>query len=93
MKMEGRRASMPFEKKPYKKVGDIYIPRPPTGATHILFVDSSKRKAIVVIRDVDTLYGSVGKINFLKLDHKNKIVKRFEKEYNWDGKEVKGLNI
>ena len=84
---------MPFEKKPYRKIGDIYIPRPPTGATHILFIDSFKRKAVVAIKDVDTLCGSVGLINFLKLDNKNKIVKRFEKQYNWNGEEVEGLNI
>jgi len=84
---------MPFEKKPYKKIGDIYIPRPPTGATHILFKSLDKKRATVAIRDVDTLYGSVGLISFLKLDNKNKVAKRFEKQYNWNGKEVEGLNI
>ena len=84
---------MPFEKKPYKKIGDIYIPRPPTGATHILFKSFDKKRATVAIRDVDTLYGSVGLISFLKLDNKNKVVKRFEKEYNWNGREIEGLII
>ena len=84
---------MPFEKKPYKKIGDIYIPRPPSRATHILFKSFDKKRATVAIRDVDTLLGSVGLISFLKKDNKNKVVERFEKEYNWNGKEVEGLII
>ena len=84
---------MPFEKKPYRKIGSIYIPRPPTGATHILFKSFDKKRATVAIRDVDTLLGSVGLISFLKKDNKNKVVERFEKEYNWNGKEVEGLII
>tara|TARA_B100000131_G_scaffold323091_1_gene379757 strand:+ start:1287 stop:1559 length:273 start_codon:yes stop_codon:yes gene_type:complete len=84
---------MPFEKKPYRKIGDIYIPRPPTGATHIYFKCDSGGKATVAIKDVDTLCGVSGLINFLKLDNKNKVVKKFEKQYNWNGEEVEGLNI
>jgi hypothetical protein len=84
---------MPFEKKPYRKVGDIYLPRPPTGATHIFFECSNKRKATVAIKDVDTLLGSVGTIKYLKLNNKNKLVKKFESEYAWDGKKIEGLNI
>ena len=84
---------MPFKKKPYRKVGDIYLPRPPAGATHIFFQDGNKKKATVGIKDVDTLLGSVGTIKFLKLNNKNKLVKRHEKEYIWDGEKVKGLNI
>ncbi len=84
---------MPFKKKPYKKVGDVYLPRPPTGATHILFQTPSKKgKATVAIKSVDTLFGSVGTIKYLKLDHKNKVVKTHDKEYPWDGKEVEGFN-
>jgi len=82
---------MPFKKKSYRKIGDIYIPRPPTGATHILFRTSDKKRATVAIKSVDTLLGSVGTIKYLKLDHKNKLVKTFDKEYNWDGEKVKGL--
>jgi len=87
---------MPFEKKPYKKVGNIYLPRPPTGATHILFQSYDKKRATVAIKDVDTLRGSVGTIKFLKLSNKNKLVKTFEKEYCWDGhrvEELKGLDV
>lgn len=91
--MEGRSIYMPFEKKPYRKVGGIYIPRPPTGATHILFKCASGGKATVAIKDIDTLCGSAGLISFLKLNNKNKVVKKFDKEYNWNGKEVEGLNI
>jgi hypothetical protein len=84
---------MPFKKKLYKKVGDIYLPRPPTGATHIFFETSDKKRATVAIKSVDTLLGSVGTIKYLKLNNKNKLVERFDKEYKWDGKEVKGLKI
>jgi len=92
--MEGRKTYMPFEKKPYKKIGDIYIPRPPLGATHIFFESPDKKKATVAIKDVDTLLGSAGIIKYLKLNNKNKVVvKRFEKEYNWNGKEIEGLII
>ena len=83
---------MPFKKKPYKKVGDIYLPRPPSRATHILFRNGDKKRATVAIKSVDTLLGSVGTIKYLKLTNKNKLVKKFEKEYDWDGKKVKGLN-
>ena len=84
---------MPFKKKPYKKVGDIYLPYPPVGATHILFETTKNRKAMVTIKNVDTLLGSIGTIKYLKLTNKNKLVKKFDKEYYWDGEKVKGLNI
>lgn len=89
------RYKMPFKKKPYRKVGDIYLPRPPTGATHILFRTDDRKRATVAIKDVETLLGSVGIIKFLKLNNKNKLVKTYEEEYRWDGHEVeelKGLN-
>jgi len=85
------RYKMPFKKKPYRKVGDIYLPRPPTGATHIFFRSADKKKATVAIKDVDTLLGSVGIIKFLKLNNKNKLVKTYEEEYHWDGHEVEEL--
>ena len=84
---------MPFEKKPYRKVGNIYLPRPPAGATHILFQSDNKKKATVAIKDVDTLLGSVGTIKYLKLNNKNKLVKRFDDEYSWNGKGIDGLGI
>ena len=84
---------MPFKKKPYKKVGDFYLPYPPAGATHILFETTRNRRATVAIKNVDTLLGSVGTIKYLKLTNKNKLVKKFDKEYDWDGEKVKGLNI
>ena len=83
---------MPFKKKPYKKVGDIYLPYPPAGATHILFETTRSRKATVAIKNVDTLLGSVGTIKYLKLNNKNKLVKRFDDEYNWNGEEIEGFN-
>jgi len=84
---------MPFKKKSYRKVGDIYLPRPPAGATHIFFQSDNKKKATVGIKDVDTLLGSVGTIKYLKLNNKNKLVKRFDKEYSWNGKGIDGLRI
>jgi hypothetical protein len=89
--MEKRK--MPFKKKAYKKVGDIYLPRPPVGATHILFETARNKRATVAIKSVDSLLGSVGTIKYLKLSNKNKLVKKFEDQYDWDGKKVKGLNI
>tara|TARA_B100000959_G_scaffold259744_1_gene295598 strand:+ start:1450 stop:1710 length:261 start_codon:yes stop_codon:yes gene_type:complete len=83
---------MPFKKKPYRKVGDIYLPRPPTGATHIFFQSDDKKRATVAIKDVDTLLGSVGAIKYLKLNNRNKLVKTFDREYHWDGEKVEGLN-
>jgi len=83
---------MPFKKKPYRKVGDIYLPRPPTGATHILFRDDEKKRATVAIKDVDTLLDSVGTIKYLRLNHKNKVVKTHDGEYPWNGKGVEGFN-
>jgi len=82
---------MPFEKKPYKKVGDIYLPRPPTGATHILFQCPEKKKATVSIKDVDTLLDSVGTIKYLKLNNKYKLIKDYDREYNWNGRGVEGF--
>jgi len=84
---------MPFKKKPYKKVGDIYLPRPPMGATHILFETAENKRATVAIKSVDTLLGSVGTIKYLKLNNRNKLVERFDKEYSWTGKKIKGLKI
>ena len=84
---------MPFKKKPYRKVGDIYLPRPPTGATHVFFQSKDRKKATVTIKDVDTLLGSVGTIKYLKLNNKNKLVKRFDDEYSWNGEGVDGLRI
>jgi len=85
---------MPFKKKPYRKVGDIYLPRPPTGATHILFETLvGNKRATVAIKNVDTLLGSIGTIKYLKLNNKNKLVKRFDDEYSWNGEGVDGLRI
>jgi hypothetical protein len=83
---------MPFKKKPYKRIGDIYLPRPPTGATHILFQCNDRGRATVAIKDVDTLLGSIGTIKYLKLNNKNKLVKTFDKEYHWNGREIEGFN-
>ena len=83
---------MPFKKKSYRKIGDIYVPRPPTGATHILFQTPDKKgKATVVIKSIDTLLGSIGTIKYLKLNSRKKLVKAFDEEYHWDGKKVKKL--
>ena len=83
---------MPFKKKPYRKVGDIYLPRPPSRASHILFRSSDRKRATVAIKDVDTLLGSIGTIRYLRLNHKNKVVKTHDEEYPWNGKEVEGFN-
>ncbi len=80
---------MGFKKKNYLKVGDIRIPRPPRHATHIKIYCADKKCATVQIKDVDTLIGVEGRIQYLRFNMKTKkLVEAFKDKYNWDGKEV-----
>tara|TARA_Y100000004_G_scaffold192784_1_gene253955 strand:+ start:266 stop:529 length:264 start_codon:yes stop_codon:yes gene_type:complete len=80
---------MGFKKKNYLKVGDIKLPRPPHHATHIKIHCADKKYATVQIKDVDTLIGVEGKIQYLRFNMKTKkLVETFKDKYNWDGKEV-----
>ena len=65
---------MPFKKKSYKIINNIKLPRPPKGATHIILKCADGRGAMVSIKDVDTLIGTMGKIHYAQMNlHKRKI--------------------
>ena len=88
MAFKTKEIKVPFQKKPYKNIAGIKIPRPPHGATHILINSNDGKKARVAIKDVDCLVGTQGTIHYLQLDHKHNVKKVFDKEYNWNGKEI-----
>ena len=80
---------MAFKKKNYLKVGDIKLPRPPYHATHIKIHCAGKKYATVAIRDVETLLGTEGKIQYLRLNMKSRrLMETFKDKYKWNGKEV-----
>ena len=83
------------KKLPYIRSGEIILPRPPSTATHIMFIDGS-RKAIVAIKDADTLVGVQGVLKYLRRDNRGKVLEVFDTVYTWNGKEVeevKGLIV
>ena len=83
---------MPFKKKSYKIISDIKMPRPPHGATHIILKCDDGRGAMIAIKDIDTLVGTVGDINYAHMNLKTKkIVKQFDKSYRWNGSEIEEL--
>jgi len=83
---------MPFKKKSYKIISDIKMPRPPQGATHIILKCDDGRGAMIAIKDIDTLMGTVGNINYAHMNLKTKkIVKQFDKSYRWNGSEIEEL--
>ena len=63
---------MPFKKKSYKIISDIKMPRPPQGATHIILKCDDGRGAMIAIKDIDTLVGTVGDINYAQMNLKTK---------------------
>jgi hypothetical protein len=93
---------MAFKKKPTKKIKsrmsftdgeDIEIPRPPNRATHVLLevkAKGKKQKAIVPIKDFDTLLGVAGKFQYIRRTKKGD--EQFKIWYDWDGKEVQYNN-
>ena len=71
----------------------ICLPRKPKGATHVLFTTKyggRLRKAVVSIKDVDSLIGSFGQVQFVK-QIKNKILDQYDPIYTWNGKGIEGL--
>ena len=86
---------MAFKKKNYLRVGDIKLPRPPRQATHVKIHCSGKRHATVAIKDVDTLLGVEGKIQYLRLEKgkSRKLVEAYKDKYNWDGYGVLGYKF
>jgi hypothetical protein len=85
---------MPFKKKNYLKVGGIKLPRPPRLATHIKIHCAGKKCATVAIKDVDTLLGTEGKLQYLRLNAKTKkLVESHKEKYKWDGEKVIGFKF
>lgn len=85
---------MPFKKKNYLNVGGIKLPRPPHHATHIKIHCAGKKYATVAIRDVDTLTGTEGKLQYLRLNGKTrKLVESYKDKYRWDGERVIGYKF
>mgnify|MGYP000387952806 CR=1 FL=1 len=71
----------------------IELPKKPKGSTHIYFETKNRGrlcKALVPIKDIDTLLGSVGEI-WYAIAKKGRILQKFEPSYAWDGKKVEGL--
>ena len=82
---------MAFKKKNYLNVRGIKIPRPPYYATHIKIHCAGKKHATVAIRDVETLLGTEGKLQYLRLHNKSrKLLESYKERHKWDGKQVVG---
>ena len=79
---------MPRKKLPYIRVGDIILPRPHSQATDIKLICDNGRYANVKIKDVDTLIGVSGKIQFFKRNKSGKKVEVYDPVYTWDGFKV-----
>jgi hypothetical protein len=80
---------MAFKKKNYLKVGNIKLPRPPAQATHIKIHCAGKKHATVAIKDVETLLGTKGKLQYLRLHSKSrKLLESHAQKYKWDGEQV-----
>ena len=85
---------MPRPKKLYKIIGrdvKIPIPQPPTHATHVWLQCSKTRKAIVPIKDFDTLWGVDGHFHFVRCDNKLNIKEKYKGKWFWTGRAVKGI--
>lgn len=85
---------MPFKKKSYKIINNVKLPRPPRGATHIILKCGDGRGAMVGIKDIDTLFGTMGKIHYAQVNlssRKRKLIKEFDNVYTWDGVQVEEM--
>tara|TARA_R110001583_G_scaffold103378_1_gene250591 strand:- start:137 stop:403 length:267 start_codon:yes stop_codon:yes gene_type:complete len=83
---------MPFKKKSYKIISNVKLPRPPRGATHIILKCGDGRGAMVGIKDIDTLFGTMGKIHYAQMNlSKRKLIKEFDDVYTWDGVQVEEM--
>ena len=90
--------AMPFEKKPYIKVGTKdwqgIIPRPPAHATHAeLKCDDDGKKAVLRLADFGCFKGVSGWFTYLRRDNKGKVAKRHRQKWYWNGKNVEGLDL
>ena len=77
---------MAAKKKPYRVYNNIRVPNPPFGASHMVINCWDNKKATVQIKDVDTLVGTEGWVHFVQYNHRNKLIKEFEKQYFWNGR-------
>ena len=83
-----------FKKKNYLKVGDIKLPRPPLNASHIKIFCAGRKCATVAIKDVDTLLGVEGKLQYLRLNLKTKrLMETHARKYAWNGQEIVGYKF
>jgi len=83
---------MAFKKKTYKIISGIKLPRPPHGASHILLKCYDGRKAMIAIKDIDTLLGVSGVIHYAQMNFSSKkLTKEFKDEYHWNGREVEEM--
>ena len=77
---------MAAKKKPYRVYNNIRVPNPPFGASHKVINCWDNKTATVQIKDVDTLVGTEGWVHFVQYNHRNKLIKEFEKQYFWNGR-------
>ena len=89
---------MAFKKKNFlsiKRDGKVIkLPRPPERATHIKIHCAGKKYATVAIKDVDTLIGVEGKLQYLRLHGKSrKLLESHKERYKWDGYGVVGFKF
>jgi hypothetical protein len=93
---------MPFKKKSTKVVGvkgwEVEIPTPPKHATHARISclndirdNGESKTATVPIRDFGVFRGVRGKFSYLRMDNKGKVHEEFQAVWEWDGKEVVGI--
>jgi hypothetical protein len=80
-----------------KYTNNVLLPKKPRGATHLLFTTAlcgRIQKAVVSIKDADTLCGVKGYVRYVQR-RGAKLVKKFDPIYTWNGQgieELKDLN-
>jgi hypothetical protein len=87
---------MPFQAKPYIKVGkpaNTFIPRPPKHATHArmscydhLACNGQPKTATLPIRDFDCFAGVSGDFYYIRMDKKGKVHEEYEGTWYWNGR-------
>ena len=95
---------MPFQAKPYIKVGkpaNTFIPRPPKHATHAVLIchnqtyeDGKPKTATLPIRDFDCFMGVSGDFHYVRMDNKRKLKEKYKGNWYWDGRcvpEIQGI--
>jgi hypothetical protein len=81
-----------------KYTNNVLLPKKPRGATHLLFTTAlcgRIQKAVVRIKDADTLCGVKGYVRYIQRNGA-KLVKKFDPIYTWNGQgkeEPEELNV